>query len=110
MDKFHALLFAFVFSVVGTAVAEPTAAPLGVIKRSFDSPADADKYVYMFGGPGAGASWAGGVIHWRYNNLHQPTVFASDQAAINQIQASMNKWHAAGCNVTFVNDGPSSNG
>ena len=94
-----------------SVVADPAVAPLtGGGTFVFDLPTPADKYQYMSGGPpAAGASWAGGTIHWSYNDTHRPAGI-SQASALAQIQASMAKWHAAGCNVNFVYDGTTANG
>jgi len=111
MDNRARLLIALIFAAfVGAASAETTIAPLIAGTYVHDLPANADKYVYMSGGPpAAGASWAGGTIHWSYNDLHRPGGIAK-ATAIAQIQASMSKWHAAGCNVTFSYDGETATG
>jgi chitodextrinase len=111
MDKRALFLTPLIFAVfAGAAAAEPTIAPLIAGTYVHDLPANADKYRYMSGGPpAAGASWAGGVIHWSYNDLHRPASLPKT-TAIAQIQASMSKWNAAGCNVTFAYDGETANG
>src|SRR2546430_7558497 len=109
MDKRARLLIALIFAAFASAAsAEPTIAPLIAGTYVHDLPANADKYVYM-SGSAPGASWAGAAIHWSYNDLHRPGGI-SMASAIGQIQASLSKWHAAGCNVSFVYDGATANG
>src|SRR6185503_20255899 len=106
MDKILALLLALVFSAAGAASAQPTVSPLIAGTYVHDLPPTTDKYLYMSGGPpAAGASWSGGVIHWSYNDANRPGGITA-AAAKAQIQASMDKWHAAGCNVSFIRDDP----
>ncbi len=111
MDTRARLLIALIFvGFADAAAAGPTVAPLIDHTYVHDLPANADKYIFMSGGPpAAGVFWAGGTIHWRYNDAHRPAAISS-ASAIAQIQASMAKWHAAGCNVTFVYDGTTANG
>lgn len=54
--------------------------------------------------------WAGGIIHWRYDDTNRPSgIIASSAQAVTRIQTSMNKWTAV-CNVQFIYDGTSSAG
>lgn len=49
--------------------------------------------------------FAGGIVHWRYNDANRPVgIVASATEALQRIQAGMDKWSAA-CNVHFVYDG-----
>jgi chitodextrinase len=90
-------LTALILIAFGTpAAAEPKVAPMGVQIRSFDGPED--KYRLMSGGE-PGASFAGGLMNWFYNDANRPAG-VTKAAALAQIQSSMAKWHAV-CNITF---------
>jgi hypothetical protein len=58
------------------------------------------KFQFVFG---PAATWAGNVIHWRYNATGAPAQFPQS-TALAALQGAMNKWSAA-CNVGFVYDG-----
>ena len=53
--------------------------------------------------------WSGRTVRWRYNDANRPAALvASATAAVDRINAAMNKWSAV-CNIRFVYDGATTN-
>ena len=99
------LLFSVLIAAAATANAEPIVAPIadGGVRTFHEEPS---KY-QLFNAP-TGATHAGGVMTWWYNDANRPGA-VSKSAALTQIRASMAKWSAA-CKITFSYQGETTTG
>ena len=106
------------FSAVGV-VDDTIVDPAGVEIDAAPAPArTAPLHIQRFHTPSAIQSkfltfpangWAGGIIHWLYNDAGRLPSVASAAAMVSIIQAQQTKWSAV-CNVQFIYDGPTTVG